>query len=69
MASRGLGIEKLSIAPSQVSIVERAPLWGSWALVRIASADGGEWCLRVPGSVDLSPAFAELGLTVKQVGG
>lgn len=62
--SRAAGIENLSTAPDQVSVVEAAPLWGSWGLIRVATAGGDEWCLRVPGSVDLSPAFAELGLTV-----
>ena len=33
--------------------------------MRIATAEGAEWCMRIPGSVDLSPAFAELGLTVR----
>ncbi len=63
-ASKAIGIEELSAAPDQVSAVEAAPLWGSWALIRVATAGGDEWCMRVPGSVDLSPAFAELGLTV-----
>lgn len=62
--SRAAGIDDLVTAPEQVSVVEAAPLWGSWALIRVATAGGDEWCLRVPGSVDLSPAFAELGLTV-----
>lgn len=63
-ASRAMGIDDLKTAPDQVSVVEAAPLWGSWALVRVATAGGDEWCMRVPGSVDLSPAFAELGLTL-----
>lgn len=62
--SRAAGIDDLVTAPEQVSVVEAAPLWGSWGLIRVATAGGEEWCLRVPGSVDLSPAFAELGLTV-----
>ncbi len=62
--SRAAGIENLVTAPEQVSSVEAAPLWGSWGLVRVATAGGEEWCMRVPGSVDLSPAFAELGLTL-----
>jgi hypothetical protein len=62
--SRAAGIDDLVTAPEQVSVVEAAPLWGSWGLIRVATAGGDEWCLRVPGSVDLSPAFAELGLTV-----
>ena len=62
--SRAAGIDNLSTAPDQVSVVESAPLWGSWGLIRVATAGGDEWCLRVPGSVDLSPAFAELGLTL-----
>ena len=65
VASAGQGIDQLSVDPAEVSAVERAPLWGSWALMRIDAADGAEWCLRIPGSVDLSPAFAELGLTVR----
>lgn len=65
VASRGQGIDQLSVAPAEVASVERAPLWGSWALMRIATAEGAEWCMRIPGSVDLSPAFAELGLTVR----
>lgn len=64
--SRSAGIGVLSTAPAQVSVVETAPLWGSWALLRIATAEGDEWCMRVPGSVDLSPAFAEMGLTVRK---
>lgn len=62
--SRAAGIENLVTAPEQVSSVEAVPLWGSWGLVRVATAGGEEWCMRVPGSVDLSPAFAELGLTL-----
>ncbi|HET8931711.1 MAG TPA: hypothetical protein VFN21_13705 [Acidimicrobiales bacterium] len=62
--SRAAGIEDLVTAPEQVSTVEAAPLWGSWGLVRVATTGGDEWCMRVPGSVDLSPAFAELGLTL-----
>lgn len=65
--SRAAGIETLTTAPAQVSAVETAPLWGSWALIRVATAEGEEWCMRVPGSVDLSPAFAEMGLTVRRV--
>lgn len=65
-ASQAVGIENLSTAPDQVSVVEAAPLWGSWALVRVATVTGDEWCMRVPGSVDLSPAFAELGLTFQR---
>jgi len=65
VASAGQGIEALSVAPAEVASVERAPLWGSWALMRIATAEGAEWCMRIPGSVDLAPAFAELGLTVR----
>lgn len=64
--SRAAGIENLVAAPAQVSVVETAPLWGSWGLIRVATAGGDEWCLRVPGSVDLSPAFAELGLTLRK---
>lgn len=62
--SRAAGIEDLVTAPEQVSSVEAAPLWGSWGLVRVATAGGDEWCMRVPGSVDLSQAFAEMGLTL-----
>lgn len=65
--SRAAGIDELSTAPEQVSTVEAAPLWGSWALVRVATTEGDEWCMRVPGSVDLAPAFAELGLTLHRV--
>lgn len=65
VASAGQGIDQLSVAPAEVTSVERAPLWGSWALMRIATGEGAEWCLRIPGSVDLAPAFAELGLTVR----
>lgn len=65
-ASRAIGIENLSTAPQQVSVVEAAPLWGSWGLLRVATAGGDEWCMRVPGSVDLSPAFADLGLTLRR---
>jgi hypothetical protein len=65
VASAGQGIDALSVAPAEVASVERAPLWGSWALMRIATAEGAEWCMRIPGSVDLAPAFAELGLTVR----
>lgn len=62
--SRAAGIKELVTAPDQVSTVESTSLWGSWGLVRVATAAGDEWCMRVPGSVDLSPAFAELGLTL-----
>lgn len=65
-ASQAVGIESLATAPDQVCVVEAAPLWGSWALVRVATVAGDEWCMRVPGSVDLSPAFAELGLTFQR---
>lgn len=65
--SRAAGIEELSTAPAQVSEVQTAPLWGAWALLRVATTEGDEWCMRVPGSVDLSPAFAEMGLTVRKV--
>lgn len=65
--SRAAGIETLSTAPAQVSAVETAPLWGSWALLRVATAGGDEWCMRVPGSVDLSPGFAEMGLTLRKI--
>lgn len=66
-ASSSNGGEPLSIAPAEVSAVERTALWGSWALVRVSTTDGSEWCMRVPGSVDLAPAFAELGLTLQEV--
>ncbi len=66
-ASTAQGSERLTVAPAEVSAVERTALWGSWALVRVSTASGTEWCMRVPGSVDLSPAFAELGLTLQQV--
>lgn len=68
VASSGQGIEPLRVSPSEVASVERAALWGSWALMRIGVADGAEWCFRIPGSVDLAPAFAELGLTVRDLG-
>ncbi|MBS1847779.1 MAG: hypothetical protein JST73_05830 [Actinobacteria bacterium] len=64
--SRAAGIENLVTAPDQVSVVESATLWGSWGLLRVATAGGDEWCMRVPGSVDLAPAFAELGLTLRK---
>ncbi len=65
-SSRAAGIESLTAAPNQVASIEAAPLWGSWGLVRLATAGGDEWCMRVPGSVDLSPAFADLGLSVRK---
>lgn len=64
--SRATGIGELEIAPAQVSVVETVPLWGAWALLRLATADGDEWCMRVPGSVDLTPAFADMGLTLRK---
>lgn len=65
VASARQGIELLEVEPTQVTSVERAPLWGSWALLRIATAEGAEWCMRIPNSVDLSPAFHEVGLTLQ----
>lgn len=65
-SSRAAGIENLVAAPAQVSTVEATSLWGSWGLIRLATAGGDEWCMRVPGSIDLSPAFAELGLTLRK---
>ncbi len=65
--STAQGSERLAVSPAEVSVVERTALWGSWALVRLSTANGTEWCMRVPGSVDLAPAFAELGLTLQQV--
>lgn len=65
VATTSQGIEQLAAAPAEVATVERAPLWGSWAIVRVLKTDGSEWCMRVPGSVDLAPAFSELGLTLK----
>lgn len=61
------GIEVLESEPAEVISVERAPLWGSWSLVRIARSDGSEWCMRVPNSADLRPAFRELGLSLHDV--
>ena len=65
VATTAKGIEQLAAAPAEVASVESAPLWGSWAIVRVVKTDGSEWCMRVPGSVDLAPAFSELGLTLK----
>lgn len=67
VATTSQGIETLTAAPTEVASVQRAPLWGSWALVRVLKTDGTEWCLRVPGSVDLAPAFGELGLTLQTI--
>jgi hypothetical protein len=47
-----------------VAVIERVPLWGSWALLRLERSDAAEWCFRIPSSVDLSPALSELGLTL-----
>ncbi len=65
VAASGQGIEALQAMPAQVTAVERVPLWGSWALLRIEISDGNEWCMRVPNSVDLTSAFSELGLTLQ----
>ena len=62
------GIDPLESAPAEVASVERTSLWGSWALIRVVRTDGTEWCMRVPGSVDLAPAFGDLGLTLQTVG-
>ena len=62
------GIDPLEAAPAEVASVERTALWGSWALIRVVRTDGAEWCMRVPGSVDLAPAFGDLGLTLQTVG-
>lgn len=62
------GIDPLESAPAEVASVERTALWGSWALIRVVRTDGTEWCMRVPGSVDLAPAFGDLGLTLQTVG-
>lgn len=67
VATTSQGIEALTAIPAEVTSVQRAPLWGSWALVRVLKTDGTEWCLRVPGSVDLSPAFGDLGLTLQTI--
>ncbi len=64
-SSKAKGIEALTMEPGQVASVEQGALWGSWALLCVAGASDEEWCMRVPGSVDLSDAFAELGLTLR----
>lgn len=65
VASARQGIEILTVEPAQVTSVERAVLWGSWALLRVATAEGAEWCMRIPNSVDLAPAFHDVGLTLQ----
>jgi len=63
--SGGQGAQLLEAAPGEVSAIERVPLWGSWALLRLERSDASEWCFRIPSSVDLSPALSELGLTLR----
>ena len=62
--SGGQGAQPLEAAPGDVAVIERVPLWGSWALLRLERSDASEWCFRIPSSVDLSPALSELGLTL-----
>ncbi len=63
--SGGQGAQPLDAAPGEVAVIERVPLWGSWALLRLERSDASEWCFRIPSSVDLSPALSELGLTLR----
>jgi flagellar basal body-associated protein FliL len=63
--SGGQGAQPLEAAPGEVAVIERVPLWGSWALLRLERSDASEWCFRIPSSVDLSPALSELGLTLR----
>jgi len=63
--SGGQGAQPLEAAPGEVATIERVPLWGSWALLRVERSDASEWCFRIPSSVDLSPALSELGLTLR----
>jgi flagellar basal body-associated protein FliL len=63
--SGGQGAQPLEAAPGEVAAIERVPLWGSWALLRLERSDASEWCFRIPSSVDLSPALSELGLTLR----
>lgn len=65
--SAGQGITALSAAAASIAAVERAPLWGSWALLRVELRVGGAWVFRIPSSVDLAPALTELGITFRQV--
>ncbi len=65
--STGQGVQPLSAPAGAVAVVERAPLWGSWALLRIELTDGPAWAFRVPSSVDLGPALAEVGISYRQV--
>jgi len=63
--SGGQGAQPLELAPGEVATIERVPLWGSWALLRLERSDATEWCFRIPSSVDLSPALSELGLSLR----
>lgn len=65
--SAGHGAAELSAGPASIAAIERAPLWGSWALLRIELAVGGAWVFRIPSSVDLAPVLSEIGVTFRQL--